>query len=300
MRTHLALLISVVVWAAAFPAIRAGLAGYEFGHLVLLRFVSASIVALGVWLVRGRPIPRRADLPAIAAVGLLAMTIYPAALSFGEKSVPAGTASILVNLSPIFTAVLATFFLGERLSAVGWVGIGVAFSGAAMVSGSGARLELSAGVLAVVFSAAVQGAYFVAAKPLLKRYDGMSLTILLLWFGTGADLIFARGFVSAVAHAPLEATLAVVFLGVFSSVLGFSTWFYGLARVSAPHAASFLYLVPPVSILIAWAWLGERPSAITIVGGMVAMFGVAIVKSGDAIVAALTPARSSPACPPRG
>src|SRR5213076_2432623 len=126
MRTYLALLTSVVVWAAAFPAIRAGLRGYEFGHLVLLRFASASIVAVALWLARGRPIPRRADLPAIAAVGLLAMTIYPAALSFGEKSVPAGTASILVNLSPIFTAILATLFLGERLNVIGWTGIAVA------------------------------------------------------------------------------------------------------------------------------------------------------------------------------
>ena len=300
MRTHASLLTSVVLWAAAFPAIRAGLRGYDFGHLVLLRFLTASIVALGVWLVRGRPLPRRADLAVIVAVGLLSMTIYPAALSFGEQSVPAGTASILVNLSPIFTAILASFFLGERLSAVGWVGIGVAFAGAVMISGGGARFELTAGVLAVLFSALVQGAYFVAAKPLLRRYDGMALTILLLWFGTAADLVFARGFVRAVARAPLEATLAVVFLGVFSSVVGFMTWFYGLARLSAPHAVAFLYLVPPVSIFIAWIWLGERPTAITILGGMVATIGVAIVKSGDAIAAALTPARSSPASPPRG
>src|SRR5215212_5656851 len=175
MRTHLALLTSVVLWAAAFPAIRAGLRGYDFGHLVLLRFGSASLVAAVLWLLRGRVLPRRADLPAIAGVGLLAMTIYPVLLSFGEKSVPAGTASILVNLSPLFTAIFATLLLSERLSVVGWMGIGVGFLGAAMVSGAGARLELTAGVIAVLISALVQGAQFVAMKPLLRRYDAPSL-----------------------------------------------------------------------------------------------------------------------------
>src|SRR5215212_2377418 len=160
MRTHVALLTSVVLWAAAFPAIRAGLRGYDFGHLVLLRFGSASLVAAVLWLLRGRVLPRRSDLPAIAAVGLLAMTIYPVLLSFGEQSVPAGTASILVNLSPLFTAVLASLFVRERLSAIAWGGIGVGFLGAAMVSGADARLELTAGAVAVLASALVQAAQF--------------------------------------------------------------------------------------------------------------------------------------------
>ncbi|HKO58983.1 MAG TPA: DMT family transporter, partial [Thermoanaerobaculia bacterium] len=135
MRNYLALLTTVVLWAAAFPAIRAGLAAYSFGHLVLLRFAMASVLLLVVWFLRGRPLPARRDLPPIIILGLLAMTVYPLALSYGEQTVDAGTASILVNLSPIFTAILAALFLGERLPPLGWTGIAVAFAGAAMVAG---------------------------------------------------------------------------------------------------------------------------------------------------------------------
>jgi drug/metabolite transporter (DMT)-like permease len=296
MRHYLALLTTVVLWAAAFPAIRAGLSAYSFGHLVLLRFLIASVLLLVVWLLRGRPLPARRDLPAIIAVGLLAMTVYPAALSFGEQSVAAGTASILVNLSPIFTAILAALFLGETLSLPGWTGIAIAFAGAAMVAGGPTRLALSAGVVAVIVAAVVQATQFVMTKPLLRRYDPVALTIFSVWSGTVADLLFARGFAAAVASAPAAATLAVAFLAVFSTVIATITWSYALARVPAPHAAAFLYLVAPLSIAIAWAWLGERPSALTWVGGAVALAGVGVVRMAARPVP-LT-ARSSPASPP--
>ncbi|HKO55224.1 MAG TPA: DMT family transporter, partial [Thermoanaerobaculia bacterium] len=73
-------------------------------------------------------------------------------------------------------------------------------------------------------------------------------------------------------------TLAIAFLAVFSTVIATVTWSYALARTPAPHAAAFLYLVAPLSIVIAWAWLGERPSAMTWAGGAVALAGVGVVR----------------------
>ena len=66
---------------------------------------------------RGVRLPARRDVPAIAAVGFAGMTAYQLLLNAGERTVPAGTASLLVNLSPVFTAVAASVLLDERMTA---------------------------------------------------------------------------------------------------------------------------------------------------------------------------------------
>jgi drug/metabolite transporter (DMT)-like permease len=157
-------------------------------------------------------------------------------------------------------------------------------------------MEVTAGVVAVLVASVIQAFQFVLSKALLKRNDPVALAIHSVWLGTLADLVFARGLVHAVAIAPLPATLAIVFLGVASTAIATITWAYALARVPAPYAASFLYLVPAVSIGVAWVWLGEVPAPLTIAGGALAIVGVAIVRSGDVLVRVFTrtalPARS--------
>jgi drug/metabolite transporter (DMT)-like permease len=274
MRHYFALLVTVILWASAFPAIRAGLRAYSFDDLVLLRFLAASIVLTLLWVIRGRPLPLRADLPAIAILGIVGMTLYPLALSYGEMTVSAGAASILVSLSPVFTAVLASLFLSERLSVVGWIGIFVAFSGAFVLSFDGrGEIGTARGLAAVLAAALLQAIQFTLSKALLRRYDAVALTIFSVWCGTVANLIFVRGLASSFVAAPPSATAAVVFLGVFPTVVATIAWSYALARIPAPQAASFLYLIPPVAIAIGAIWLGESISARAIVGGLLAMIG---------------------------
>jgi drug/metabolite transporter (DMT)-like permease len=77
--------------------------------------------------------------------------------------------------------------------------------------------------------------------------------------------------------APLSATIAAGYLGIFPAALGYVTWAYTLARVPAARAASFLYLVPAVTLGIAWIWLGEWPTWLALLGGAIAILGVVIV-----------------------
>lgn len=285
MRPYLALLVTVVLWASAFPAIRAGLRAYTFDDLVLLRFLTASIVLTLTWLIRGLPLPRWRDIPVIAILGVVGMTLYPIALTFGEQSVSAGAASILVNLSPVFTAILASMFLDERLTAIGWLGTIVAFCGAFILSFErGVEIGSTRGLIAILLAALYQAIHFTIMKSLLRRYDAVSLTIFSVWAGTVANLLFLPGLATAFVDAPRPATAAIVFLGVFPTALATITWSYALARIPASLAASFLYLVPPFAVVIAAVWLGEGISTRAIAGGLLALTGVAVVRSGDALV----------------
>jgi drug/metabolite transporter (DMT)-like permease len=208
------------------------------------------------------------------------MTAYQVFLNAGEVTVPAATASLLVNVAPIFTALLAAALLGERLSAMGWGGVALGFAGAALIAvAAGGGVHLSGGALLVLGAAAAQATFFVSQKALLGRYGSLAVTAWAMGLGAAMALPLAPGLASDVSAAPTTALLAVGFLAFGASALGFLTWAYAVARVDVTAAASTLYAVPPVAALVGWVALGEVPSLLTAVGGAIALAGVAITSA---------------------
>jgi drug/metabolite transporter (DMT)-like permease len=129
-----ALALTVVLWASAFAAIREAVAALGWQHLSFLRLAAAALALGGVAALSGGRTPAPRDLPLLALVALTGMALYQVFLNAGEVTVDAATASLLVNVSPIFTALLAVAFLGERLRAKGWAGVAVGFAGVSVIA----------------------------------------------------------------------------------------------------------------------------------------------------------------------
>jgi drug/metabolite transporter (DMT)-like permease len=289
-RTWLAIAGVLLLWSSAFAGIRAGLRispaglpgqdGYGPGELALLRFGTASAALAGYALATRMRLPEWRDLPRICLAGFLGISVYHVALNFGELTVQAGAASLLIAAGPVFTALLSSLFLGERLTRAGWGGILIAFAGVALIAlSSGGGLHFTPGALLILLSAAVAAVFSILSKRSFRRHSALEFTCYSIWAGTLPMLVFLPGLIHRLPQAAPSATAAVVYLGIFPAAIAYVLWNVALSRMPASLLSSFLYLSPVLATFIAWMWLGEVPSPLTVLGGAVAIVGVIVVQT---------------------
>lgn len=283
-RVWFAIAAALLLWAAAFAGIRVGLQSYGPGQVALLRFATAS-VALGIYaLVTRLRLPDSRDLATIALAGFLGITVYHVALNYGEQTVQAGAAALLISTSPVFTAMFSTRILGERITGWGWAGILIAFAGAVIIAfAQGGGMSLNADALLILVAAVATSLYFIVSKPPLRRYTALEFTTYAIWAGTIPLLVFAPGLVEQMKTAAPASTIAVIFLGIFPGAISYVLWSFALSKMPASVLSTFLYFQPVNASIIAWLWLGEIPTLLTIAGGAISLGGVALVNTKGAV-----------------
>jgi drug/metabolite transporter (DMT)-like permease len=270
---------TLLLWASAFVAIRH--LGHDFsaGALSLGRLLVGSVALGVVAMSRGLPRPSPRDWIGLVAIGALWFGVYNVALNQGEHHVDAGTSAMLIQISPVLIAVLATLFLGERFTR--WLGFGLvlAFGGVVLIALAepGGHNDV-VGVLLCLLAALVYSIALVVQKPLVARLSAVHVTWLACTVGAVVCLPFAGQLVDATRDASASDIWWVVYLGLFPTAVAFTTYAFALRHMTASSLGITTYLVPPLTIAMGWLFLGETPPGMAYVGGVLALVGVAVAR----------------------
>jgi len=276
--------VTVVLWASAFVAIRH--VGHEFsaGALSLGRLLVGSLLLGALLFTRPRRWPAKGDWKLLLICGLLWFGVYNVALNEAEQRLDAGTAAMLVNVGPLLIALLAGLLLGEGFPRQLVIGSIAAFGGVVLIGTSSSEGKAETwGVILCVVAAIAYAVGVVAQKPLLGRLPALEVTWLACTIGAISCLPFAPALIRETGDAKASTIWWIVFLGAFPTALAFTTWAYALARTSAGRMGATTYLVPPLTIFLAWLLLDETPASMAYLGGALCLIGVAISRHKPSI-----------------
>ena len=274
---------TIVVWASAFAAIKALIDhGVGAEQIALSRYlVAAPGFAFLLWRAGGLPGLDRRDATRLLVAGVVIVAGYHLSLNIGEKSTASGIAALIVALSPALTMALAIAFGIERFSLRVAAGLAVAFAGVVVVGGLGSGEELSfAGLKGpqIVLGAPLSFAlYNVLLKPLFARYDLLALTATTSLVGTVALLpILASSDIEGIGSVAGRDIALILYLGVFSTLLGYIGWNIGLRAFGPTRAVTATYAIPALAVLFGAVTLEEPVTAWIAVGGLLIVGGVAL------------------------
>ncbi len=271
---------TLLLWASAFVAIRYLAEDFSAGPLSLGRLLVGALALAAFALPKGLPRPSARQWRSIVVIGVLWYAVYMVALNLGEQHVDAGTAAMLIQVSPVLIAVLAAIFLSERFTLQLVVGLALAFSGVAVIAlastPDGDRSLL--GIALCLLAAAAYSVSLIVQKPLVASMSSLHVTWLACTVGAVVCLPFAGSLVSEIGEAPASSIWWLVYLGVFPTAIAFTTYGYALQHMTASSLGVTTYLVPPITVVLSLVFLSEVPPSLTYLGGALALVGVAVAR----------------------
>ncbi len=284
--TYALLAFVAVVWGGSFVAARMVLNPERPGGpalsptmLATVRFSLASLVFLPILWHQHRQVKplRLADVPTFLLLGQLGISVYFWLQYTGVQLTSAGLAAILVvGLIPLATMAISGLTLGEPLGgrrlmalALGTLGVIV------VVSQQELRLAIESGflfgALCLIANAFCFAVYSTLIRGIRDRYASLTTTAGMTVAGAlGLLLLSLCGEdASSLAALSLRQWAAIVYLAAVCSVLAYFFYNFALARIEASKAAAWLYLEPPVAMVLGAALLGEGIAWQTVAGGLI-------------------------------
>ncbi|HKE48920.1 MAG TPA: DMT family transporter, partial [Rhodanobacteraceae bacterium] len=135
---------------------------------------------------------------------------------------------------------------------------------------------------------------FVFQKPLLQRTTTLGFTVASIFAGTLGLVPFGLDLPSKLGSVPAAQLWSAAYLGIVPTIIGYLCWNFALSRAPASKVSSFMYVQPLVASAIAWLWLGEVPTVLTAVGGLLAVGGVVLTVRSRTAVPKPLPSRPCP------
>ena len=275
----LALLSVYLIWGSTYLAIRIGLQGFPPFLMAGSRFVCAGLL-LFAWLRwRGAALPTARQWRNCTIMGVLMLGMGNGLVTVAQQSVSSGMAAIAVSSMPVWAALFGVAY-GRRYAGIEWLGVLVGFVGVVVLNGSGELAGQPWGALALVLAAMAWafGSVWSRGQDLPPPFMATAAQML-----CGGVLMLAFGLLRGErldALPALAPMLALLYLVVFGSIIGFGAYIWLLNTVRPALATSYAYVNPPIAVLLGALFASEPVSWHTLVAMTVILAGVLLISRG--------------------
>lgn len=283
--TDAGLVLMATIWGVNYSVVKAGLQAMTPLSFTGVRMVFAALVLFGVASFVKAEWPNRRDTMRLLGLGLLGNGFYQLLFISGMARTRAGVAALIVAAGPAWIAILSRLLGRERVSRLGWAGIGLQLVGVLCVVGSTQKFEggadglLGAGLIAA--GSIAWALYSILLQPYTLRSHGLHLSALTL--ASGAAVMGLVGLPDMLrldwSAVGLTGWGAVVYSGLFAMVLAYLLFYHGVRVLGPTRTAMYGNLQPIIAIAVAWILLHETPTGWQLLGASLIMGGLLVSRT---------------------
>jgi drug/metabolite transporter (DMT)-like permease len=283
--TETALAVMVLVWGLNFAVVKAALEAFTPLAFNAVRFCIASVLVAGVMRAQHPlSLPAREHRWRIIGLGVVGNVVYQGCFIVGLSLTRAGTASLILAITPVLTALLSTLTGHERPGLRTWGGAALSITGIALVTGTGLSVEgpqAIVGDLILIGASAAWALYTVGSREMVRTYGSVRTTAWTMWVGTAGLLVIGAPELARQQWASLDwrAWGGLLFSAVFGIALAYLIWYRGVEKIGNTRTSIFSNLTPVMAMIFAALLLNERPSRWALIGAAVTLTGVMVVRS---------------------
>ena len=274
-------LIFALLWSSAFTAARIIVSYAPPLGTLSLRFFISGVLALIIakWLRQNFKLTKK-QLQATIIFGICQNTIYLGLNFISMQWIDASIAAIIASSMPLLVALLGWLFLGQRLSFVGILGLGVGFVGVILVMG----FRMSAGINELGLIYCILGALALSIATLAVRNTNSEGNLLVIvgyqmLIGGGSLFIFSIIFETYIIDLNMKLLLAFIYTTLAAGLIATVVWFWLVNEIGAVKAATFHFLNPFFGVSIAALILGESLSVSDYFGVLIITIGILLVQT---------------------
>jgi drug/metabolite transporter (DMT)-like permease len=266
------------LWSVNYVVAKVALRHFPPLLFTPMRTVAAAALLILVWRQTGFG-AIRSDWKRVVFLGLVGISGNQVAFMFGMARTSVAHASLIIALMPVLVLLLSAWRAHERITPRKVVGMGMAFSGVAVLNLAPSRSAQGATLPgdALIFLAGLTFAVFTVAGRNVTRSLGAIPVTAAAYVASAASLVpvglwQARGFDFSRVTVGGWATL--VYMAVFPSVVCYLIYYHALSKIPASRVAAFSYSQPLIATLTGFVTLGEPVTAAVALGGILVLSGV--------------------------
>ncbi len=269
--------LTVTLWSTGFVFTRIAVIYLSTYTVGLLRYFSAAVLLIVIAFVKKIGLPKKHDIALFLALGALGFALYQVLFNIAMLTISASTASVIVATVPVISALFASLVFKEELNKVGWIAVLIEFSGILLLTLWQQRLSVGWGLAWMGIAALCFAGYNLLQRFATTNYTPLQSTVYSIVASVILLLPFTRTTVIEVAQASWQPVVAVIFMGIFPSAIGFILWAEALATAKQmSDVTNFMFLTPLLSALLEFLIIGDVPDSGTIVGGATILLGLAL------------------------